>query len=71
MIDMIYVDSSSIEAVDYDPKSMELHVQFLKTGLYVYRDVPQHIFDELLNADSKGSYFNRNIKPAYPNFEKR
>jgi hypothetical protein len=71
MIEMIYVDSSNIEAIGYDAPSSELHVQFLKTGLYVYHDVPQHVFEELLNADSKGSYFNRNIKPVYTQFEKR
>ena len=71
MIEMIYVDSSSIEQIGYDQASMELHIQFLKAGLYVYRDVPQHVFEELLVADSKGSYFNRNIKPVYTNFEKR
>jgi hypothetical protein len=71
MPEMIYVDSSNIEAVGYDAASSELHVQFLKSGLYVYHDVPQHVFEELLSADSKGSYFNRNIKPVYTHFEKR
>lgn len=71
MPEMIYVDSSNIEAIGYDPSTKELHVQFLKSGLYVYPDVPQEVFDEFLNADSKGSYFNRNIKPVYTTFEKR
>lgn len=71
MIEMTYVDSSNIEAVGYDPSTNDLHIQFLKTGLYVYHNVPQDIFDELMNADSKGSYFNRNIKPVFTSFEKR
>jgi hypothetical protein len=71
MPEMIYVDSTNIEAIGYDAANSELHLQFLKTGLYVYRDVPQAIFDELMASDSKGSYFNRNIKPVYKNFEKR
>jgi hypothetical protein len=71
MPEMNYVDSSNIEAIGYDRDAMELHIQFLKTGLYVYHDVPQEVFDDLLASDSKGSYFNRNIKPVFTNFEKR
>ena len=71
MIEMTYVDSSNIQSIGYDTAAMELHIQFLKTGLYVYREVPKEVFDELLNSDSKGSYFNRNIKNVYTNFEKR
>ena len=71
MPEMIYVDSTNIEAIGYDAASSELHVQFLKTGLYVYHDVPQEVFNEFLAANSKGSFFNRNIKNAFTNFEKR
>lgn len=66
MPEMIFVDSSNIEAVGYDPASMELHVRFLKSGeTYVYYNVEQWRFDELMQADSKGTYFNANIKPNY------
>ncbi|MEK6262292.1 MAG: KTSC domain-containing protein [Planctomycetota bacterium] len=68
---MNYVDSSNIEAIGYDPSSTELHVQFLKSGLYVYHDVPQDVFDAFLSSDSKGSFFNRNIKNVFSNVEKR
>jgi len=49
---------------------MELHIRFLKSGDYVYRNVPQDVFDGLMNADSKGSYFNRMIKPVYADVSK-
>jgi hypothetical protein len=65
MSEMIYVDSSNIEAVRYDENTQELHVQFLSGGYYVYHDVPRGIFDELLSAPSKGSFLNREIKPVY------
>lgn len=65
MPDMIYVDSSNIEAVGYDDTSQELHVQFRKSGYYVYHQVPRQIFDDLLNAPSKGSFLNREIKNVY------
>jgi hypothetical protein len=70
MVDMTYVNSSNIEAIGYDVGNMELHVQFLKSGLYVIRNVPPEVFDGLMNADSKGSYYNRMIKPVYPDVTK-
>lgn len=71
MPDMIFVDSSNIEQVGYDPAAEELHIVFVKTGLYIFFGVPQFVYDELLAADSKGSYFNRNIKPVYTNYDRR
>ena len=65
MPEMIYVDSSNIEAIGYADDAQELHVQFLGGGYYIYHDVPRHIFDELMNAPSKGSFLNREVKNAY------
>ena len=63
---MIFVQSSNVEAVGYDAATMELHVQFAKSGLiYVYYSVEEWRFQELMRADSKGSYLNANIKPNY------
>jgi hypothetical protein len=61
----IYVDSSNIEAIGYDPDTQDLHVWFLSAGYYVYSGVPQETFDALLYAPSKGSFLNREIKPNY------
>lgn len=66
MPEMHYVDSSNIEAVGYDPDSQQLYVQFLKSGAtYVYYDIEEWIFQELMQADSKGTYLNNQIKPRY------
>lgn len=65
MIDMIYVDSSNIEAIGYNEETSELHVQFIDSGLYIFVDVPLEVYQELMDAPSKGSYFNREIKPVY------
>lgn len=66
MTEMHYVDSSNVEAIGYDSDSQELHVQFLKSGdTYVYYNVDEYVFQEFLQADSKGSYLNTNIKPRY------
>lgn len=70
MPEMIYVDSSNLEQVGYDSDAMELHVIFKEGALYVYSDVPQQIYEELLVAASKGSYLNREVKGVY-SYEKR
>lgn len=66
MPDMIFVDSSNIEAIGYDTGTLELHVRFLKSGeTYVYYAVEDWRYQELMQADSKGIYLNSNIKPNY------
>jgi len=46
-----------------------LAVEFNGGGLYHYYDIPAHMFDEMLSADSVGRYINERIKNNY-NFEK-
>ena len=65
MPEMIYVDSSNVEAIGYDDDTQQLHVQFLSGGYYTYQDVPREIFDDLMNAPSKGSFLNREVKGVY------
>lgn len=65
MPDMIFVDSSSLEAVGYDSDSQELHVRFLAGTVYVYYEVPQQVVDALMSAPSKGSFYNRDIRNVY------
>lgn len=59
------VDSSNIEAIGYDPGSRSLYIRFLSGTSYVYSEVDEWVHQELMQADSKGSYFNRQIKPNY------
>ncbi len=66
MPEMHYVDSSNVEAIGYDPATQELHVRFLKSGeTYVYYNVEESVFDEYMQADSKGQYLNLKIKERY------
>ncbi|MCH8080061.1 MAG: KTSC domain-containing protein [Proteobacteria bacterium] len=65
MPELIFVDSSNIEAIGYDDDTQELHVQFLSSGYYVYSDVPREVFDDLMNSPSKGSFLNREVKSIY------
>jgi len=65
MPEMIFVDSSNIESIGYNDDTQELYVQFLSGGSYIYSDVPREIFDGLMNAPSKGSFLNREVKGIY------
>lgn len=66
MPEMIFVDSKPIEAIGYDSGTQELHVRFLKSGeTYVYYVVEEWVFQEFMQADSKGIYLNTKIKPHY------
>lgn len=44
---------------------MTLEVLFHHGGTYQYFDVPESEFQALMSADSKGEYFNANIKDVY------
>jgi KTSC domain len=65
---MTPVDSSNLAQIGYDQEAQELYVEFISGSTYVYSGVPESTAQEIMNADSKGSYFNREIKP---NFECR
>lgn len=66
MPEMIFVDSSNIEAIGYVPAARELHVRFLKSGdTYVYYEVEESVFEDFKRADSKGTFLNGNIKDRY------
>lgn len=65
MPEMTYVDSSNIEAIGYDDATQELHVRFLSGATYIYKGVPRQIFDDLMQAPSKGSFLNREVKGVY------
>lgn len=66
MPEMIHVNSSNIDAIGYDLASQEVYVRFLNGSLYVYRGVPEFLYDEFKAAPSYGSFLHRNIKNAYP-----
>ncbi|MCY3811386.1 MAG: KTSC domain-containing protein [Gammaproteobacteria bacterium] len=60
------IQSSSVDAIGYDPASGKLYVRFIGSGhAYVYRDVPETVYQSLMGAESKGRFVNERIKGAY------
>ena len=65
-MERITVISSNISALGYDPETQILEVEFLNGSVYEYSGIPSSEYDGLMNSDSKGKYFNANIKTIYP-----
>ncbi len=59
------VSSSNIASIGYDANSQTLEIEFLNGGVYQYFDVPQYVYEDLMNAGSHGQYLARNIKGVY------
>jgi hypothetical protein len=60
------IESSLIRSVGYDVASSILEVELAEEGrVYEYFDVPFSAYQELMEAESKGSYFNEFIKDLY------
>ena len=55
------VESSNLHSVRYDDEQEILLLKFLNGSVYEYYDVPEEVYDELITADSKGSYAYHNI----------
>jgi hypothetical protein len=51
--------------VDYDEADDALDITFNSGKTYRYADVPLEIYLGLLDAESKGEYFNDTIKDAF------
>lgn len=66
-MDFIKVSSSNIEGMRYDSESHSLIVIFKGKELrgYRYFDVPSHIFEGMVLAESKGKFFASEIKGKF------
>jgi hypothetical protein len=59
------VDSSAATALRYNAHRQWLDVEYTAGGRYRYFGVPPEVHQELLAADSIGTYLNLCIKPHY------
>lgn len=62
---MISVSSSAISAVGYEPSTRQMQIRFKQGRTYTFCRVPQHVFDGLLSAESKGRYYDHHIRDRY------
>ena len=59
------VSSSNIAAVGYESATETLEVEFLSGVVYEYKNVPDVVHEQFVNASSLGSFFNREIRKVY------
>ena len=59
------LSSSVIARVAYDETSHTLIIEFRSGTTYEYFDVPEKIYQELVDAASAGTYFAENIRDVY------
>lgn len=60
------VDSTTMRSVGYQAKSRILEIEFGSGAVYQYLGVPARIYQQLLRAESKGRYFNSEIRDVHP-----
>jgi hypothetical protein len=60
------VASSNIATIGYDEPSQTLEVEFTNGAVYQYYNVAQVLFEQLMQAGSKGQFLAHQIKNSYP-----
>lgn len=61
----VTLDSTSLAGVAYDSQCLTLSLQFHNGAIYFYFDVQPAIYQELLAASSKGTYFHTSIRSRF------
>jgi hypothetical protein len=57
--------SSVVANLHYNPDTKDLTVIFVSGSIYIYKNVPDHVFISFKTARSKGRFLNRVIKDNY------
>lgn len=62
----VKVESTTLRALAYDGGREILQLEYCTRAIYHYYGVPAAVYEALLGAPSKGSYFNRIIRRRFP-----
>ena len=60
------VESTTLATVAYDEAQQLLQLEFCSRAIYLYFGVPLWVHQALLDAPSKGRYFNQIIRGRFP-----
>lgn len=63
--DLVAVQSRLLAGIAYDHHRAVLQIQFPGGTVYQYFHVPRQTFQDLLQADSKGAYFNCRVRSFF------
>jgi len=59
------VESTTLSTIAYDEARDLLQLEFCSGAIYQYFDVPAAMYADLLDAPSKGRYFNQVIRGRF------
>ena len=59
------VDSSALAAIGYSKRLEALEIEFRDGLIYRYTGVPLRMYRELISAESKARFYNKNIRGKY------
>ena len=62
----VFVKSSNIASAGYNPHTRKMYIKFHRGGVYEYSEVPEHVWDEFMKAESQGKYAHRYICWTFP-----
>jgi hypothetical protein len=60
------IESTNLWSVGYDPDAHVLEIEFRGGNVYQYRDVPEAVYQGLVEASSAGGFFYAHIRNEYP-----
>jgi hypothetical protein len=63
---VVTVESTTLATIAYDESRELLQLEFCSRAVYVYFSVPPAAHQALLDAPSKGRYFNQAIRGRFP-----
>jgi catechol 2,3-dioxygenase-like lactoylglutathione lyase family enzyme len=61
----VELESGLLVSAEYDALTQRLTVEFRSGKRYAYQAVPCQTFDDLLNAESRGRFFNEQIRDRF------
>jgi hypothetical protein len=61
--------SKALRSAAYDEETQELTIRLTTDRTYVYRRVPDWVYEKLITAESAGRYYNLKIRDGYQYFE--
>lgn len=62
---VVLVKSSAISQVEYHKRLKALDIYFRDGDFRMYENVPEEVYQQFLKAESKGTFFNYNIRDVY------
>lgn len=69
-MDLVFVDSESVDQIGYDEVESEVHVIFKGNRHYIYSDVSDDVWIRFRDASSKGTFVNEEFRAKRYNFRK-